>query len=264
MTLHRSRTWSHRGKPSHKLRQGMCKPMCGGTYLSKYHQQKQEGMGWKFKIIFCNSLGLFPLAFIKLSYLICNGFHLVAFIPQGSNNVQLPPFFFLHDSSLVLTGYDCFIAEGLKKSDRDKIKIPMLITSISLTKMDGAEGWKCGSNGLSNKHKQIEPKMCSIPSGLLKGKQQQDVGINLRPLTLTELEAICSSKSQSALGMLKGNTCLERIFKYEEERLFSVEFLRVILTTHWGLRKDVSLRELWISSQEFTCPAPNWEIVCSD
>lgn len=74
---------------------------------------------------------------------------------------------------------------------------------------------------------------------------------------MTDLEAIHSSKSQSALGMLKGNTCLERIFKYEKERLFSVEFVRVSLTTHWGLRKDVSLRELWFSSQQFSCPAPN-------
>lgn len=32
-------------------------------------------------------------------------------------------------------------------------------------------------------------------------------------------------KSQSALGMLKGNTCLERIFKREKERPFSVEFV---------------------------------------
>ena len=42
---------------------------------------------------------------------------------------------------------------------------------------------------------------------------------------MTELEATRSSKSQSALGMLKGNTCLERIFKCEKERLFSVEFV---------------------------------------
>jgi hypothetical protein len=40
---------------------------------------------------------------------------------------------------------------------------------------------------------------------------------------LTELEATQNSKSQSALGMLKGNTCLESIFKCEKERLFSVE-----------------------------------------
>lgn len=46
-----------------------------------------------------------------------------------------------------------------------------------------------------------------------------------------------AQKSQSALGMLKGNTCLERIFKYEKERLFSVEFVRVRLTTHWGAEK---------------------------
>lgn len=42
---------------------------------------------------------------------------------------------------------------------------------------------------------------------------------------MTRLEATQSSKSQSALGMLKGNTCLERIFKCEKERLFLVEFV---------------------------------------
>lgn len=65
--------------------------------------------------------------------------------------------------------------------------------------------------------------MNATPPRLLKGKQQGDVGINLRPLTLTELEAIQNSKSQSALGMLKRNTCLERIFKCAKRRLFSME-----------------------------------------
>lgn len=69
------------------------------------------------------------------------------------------------------------------------------------------------------------------------GKQQRNVGVNLRPLTLTELEAIWSSKSQSVWGMLKGNTCLEGIFEYEKESLFSVEFVKVSLTTHWGWEK---------------------------
>ena len=55
--------------------------------------------------------------------------------------------------------------------------------------------------------------------------QQWDVGINLRPPTLTELEATWSSESQSALGMLKGNSCLERIFKCEKGKLFWVEFV---------------------------------------
>lgn len=86
---------------------------------SKYHQQKQEGMGWKQLRMRCNRLWLFPLAFIRLSYLICNGFHLVALIPQGSNNIQLPLFSFPHDSSLILNLCKCFITDGLKKSDRD-------------------------------------------------------------------------------------------------------------------------------------------------
>lgn len=70
--------------------------------------------GWgRFKRTFCNSLLLFPLVFIKLSYLICNGFHPVAFIPQGSNNIQLLPFS-PQDSFLLLTGYNRFITNGLK------------------------------------------------------------------------------------------------------------------------------------------------------
>lgn len=136
----------------------MCEHVCRGTCLSKYHQQKQKEMGWKqFKRIFCNSLGLFPLASIRLSYLIYNGFHLVAFIPQGSSNIQFPPFF-PHNSFLILTGYKCFITNRLKKSERDDYQDPRANHRHFLDKTNGAQEWKCGSNGLSNEPKEIEPK----------------------------------------------------------------------------------------------------------
>lgn len=119
MKLHRPTIWCAGLKPSEKSGQGICEPVCGGTRRPSIHQQKQEGMGWKQLRMRCNRLWLFPLAFIRLSYLICNGFHLVALIPQGSNNIQLPLFSFPHDSSLILNLCKCFITDGLKKSDRD-------------------------------------------------------------------------------------------------------------------------------------------------
>lgn len=106
--------WCLGVKPGQKSGQAMYEPVCEGICLSKYHQRKQEKTGWgQFKRTFCNRLLLFPLVFIRLSYLTCNGFHPVAFIPQGSNNIQLPPFS-PHDSFLLLTGCNCFVTSGLK------------------------------------------------------------------------------------------------------------------------------------------------------
>ena len=106
-------------KPGQKSGQTMYEPACEGACLSKYHQRKQEKTGWgQFRRTFCNSLLLFPLVFIRLSYLICNGFHPVAFIPQGSNNIQLPPFS-PHDSFLLLTGCNCFMTKVIGMTIQD-------------------------------------------------------------------------------------------------------------------------------------------------
>lgn len=55
--------------------------------------------------------------------------------------------------------------------------------------------------------------------------------------------------SQSALGMLKGNICLERFFlSVKKKDYFQWNLKAMSLSTHWGLREDISLLEPWSSS----------------
>lgn len=67
----------------------------------------------------------------------------------------------------------------------------------------------------------LAPKLPQHSQELLGERQRWDVGIDVRSLTLTELEATQNSKSQSALGMLKGNSCLETNFRGEKNSYWS-------------------------------------------
>jgi hypothetical protein len=54
-----------------------------------------------------------------------------------------------------------------------------------------------------NKHKQIGPKVTATPSGFLKGKQQWDVGINLRPLNIDRVGSNTKLKKSICFGNVK-------------------------------------------------------------
>lgn len=67
----------------------------------------------------------------------------------------------------------------------------------------------------------LSPKVAATLSGTLGRKTVVGCWNNVRSLILTELEATQNSQSQSALGMLKGNSCLETNFKGEKKSYWS-------------------------------------------
>lgn len=96
------------------------------------------------------------------------------------------------------------------------IKTPVVIKGPSWAVTGGGE-WQGHVMTISR----LAPKWLQHSQELLGERRQWDVGMDVRSLILTELEATQNSKSQSALGMLKGNSCLETNFKGEKNNYWS-------------------------------------------
>lgn len=89
------------------------------------------------------------------------------------------------------------------------IKTPVVIKGPSWAVTGGGQGHVMTISRLA-------PKWLQHSQELLGERRRWDVGMDVRFLILTELEATQNSESQSALGMLKENSCSETNFKGEK------------------------------------------------